>query len=207
MSSIFLKLLLVLFCVVWYDKNGGECMTTGQLIKAARKRAGMTQAELANKLGIPYQSISQWERDTRNPKYDTLKRIAAALSVDWMELVPDGFQGQVIADHMTELIENVASSGKVSVHKMTDAELFRAGILQFHSEEDRIVHFYNQLTDEGRIAAGGCFFRHLDKDTMSEVADYVMNLSENPLYQRSTAPQSPPPSADGTDMEGSETPE
>lgn len=56
-------------------------MTTGQLIKAARKEAGMTQAELASKLGIPYQSVSQWERDTRNPKYDTLQRIAAALGV------------------------------------------------------------------------------------------------------------------------------
>ena len=56
--------------------------TTGQLIKAARKKAGMTQAELASKLGVPYQSVSQWERDTRNPKYGTIKRIAAALGID-----------------------------------------------------------------------------------------------------------------------------
>lgn len=56
-------------------------MTTGQLIKAARKKAGMTQAELADKLGIPYQSVSQWERGTRNPKRETLKRLAKALHV------------------------------------------------------------------------------------------------------------------------------
>lgn len=77
-------------------------MTTGQLIKAARKRAGMTQAELADKLNIPYQSVSQWERDTRNPKYETLQRIAAALGVEWTELVPESTQGAVIAAHVIE---------------------------------------------------------------------------------------------------------
>ena len=61
-------------------------MTTGQYIKRARQKAGMTQAQLAEKLGIPYQSIGQWERDIRNPKLDTLKRIAAALNITIQEL-------------------------------------------------------------------------------------------------------------------------
>lgn len=56
-------------------------MTTGQRIKAARKNRGFTQAKLAEKLGIPYQSIGQWERDIRNPKFRTLMRIADALDV------------------------------------------------------------------------------------------------------------------------------
>lgn len=61
-------------------------MTTGQRIKNARKAAGMTQAELASKLGIPFQSISQWERDLRNPKQETLDKIAIALNVSTFEL-------------------------------------------------------------------------------------------------------------------------
>lgn len=56
-------------------------MTTGESIRAARKRAKMTQADLAKKLNVPYQSIGQWERGTRKPKYETLKRIAEALSI------------------------------------------------------------------------------------------------------------------------------
>lgn len=71
-------------------------MTTGQLIKTARKKAGMTQQDLADKLGIPFQSISQWERDMRNPKIDTLQRIAEALQVSLDELSP--FTPQVIRD-------------------------------------------------------------------------------------------------------------
>lgn len=64
-------------------------MTTGQLIKDARKKAGMTQAELAQKLGISYVGVSQWENNLRNPKYDTLQRIAAALNVPVQQLIPE----------------------------------------------------------------------------------------------------------------------
>ncbi len=64
-------------------------MTTGELIRKARKEAGLTQAQLAKKLDIPYQSIGQWERNVRNPKYDTLKKIANALDTEWTKLVPE----------------------------------------------------------------------------------------------------------------------
>ena len=62
-------------------------MTTGQNIKAARKKVGLTQKELAQKLGLSFQSIAQWENDLRNPKLDTIKRIADALHVDWYDLI------------------------------------------------------------------------------------------------------------------------
>lgn len=62
-------------------------MTTGARIKAARKAAGMTQAELASRLGIPYQSIGQWENDLRNPKYESLQKIASALGVSVADLL------------------------------------------------------------------------------------------------------------------------
>ena len=61
-------------------------MTVGERIKAARKKAGMTQKELADKLGIPYQGISQYERGIRNPKIDTLVKIADSLGVTLEEL-------------------------------------------------------------------------------------------------------------------------
>ena len=50
-------------------------MTTGQRIKEARKKAGLTQKELGEKLGVAYQTLAQWENDLRNPKYETLQRI------------------------------------------------------------------------------------------------------------------------------------
>ena len=64
-------------------------MTTGQLIKAARRKAGMTQKELGAKLGVAYQTLAQWENDLRNPKLDTLQRIASALGVPVQDLISD----------------------------------------------------------------------------------------------------------------------
>ncbi len=68
-------------------------MTTGQLIKKARNAAGMTQGQLAQKLNIPYQSISQWERDARNPRYETLEKIAYALGTTVEDMIRNPIKG------------------------------------------------------------------------------------------------------------------
>lgn len=62
-------------------------MTTGQRIKAARRKVGLTQTELAGKLGISFQSIAQWENDLRNPKLETLQKIASALNIPVTDLL------------------------------------------------------------------------------------------------------------------------
>jgi len=61
--------------------------TIGQRIKAARQRAGLSQAELAAKMGRPYQSIGQWERETSSPKFNSLEEISDALGITVEELI------------------------------------------------------------------------------------------------------------------------
>lgn len=56
-------------------------MTTGQRIQQARKKAGLSQKQLGEKLGLSASMIGQWENDLRNPKRETLERIADALNV------------------------------------------------------------------------------------------------------------------------------
>lgn len=62
--------------------------STGSRIKIARARQGVTQAELAEKMGVTPQSISQYERNIINPKPETIKKFADALGVDarWLEV-------------------------------------------------------------------------------------------------------------------------
>ena len=61
-------------------------MTIGERIKAARKKAGLTQKQLGEKMGISYQAVAQWENDLRNPKIETLRAIANALGVPVSDL-------------------------------------------------------------------------------------------------------------------------
>ena len=59
----------------------------GELIRAARKKKGWTQSDLAYKLGINPVGIVQWEQNRRNPKFETRQKIARALDIDITELM------------------------------------------------------------------------------------------------------------------------
>lgn len=56
-------------------------MTIGERIKEARKSKGLTQEDLAKLLGVTFAMIGQYERGERNPKMETLQKIALALDV------------------------------------------------------------------------------------------------------------------------------
>lgn len=62
-------------------------MTTGERIQAARKEKGLSQQELGKRLGVSGSMIGQYENDLRNPKYDTLQKIADALGVQMGVLI------------------------------------------------------------------------------------------------------------------------
>lgn len=65
----------------------GDLMTTGEAIKKARIKAKMTQAMLAKKLNVTPQNISQYERDIKNPKKETLEKMADALGCSKWDLM------------------------------------------------------------------------------------------------------------------------
>ena len=65
-------------------------MNFSDRLKEARKNAGLTQAQLSKKLGITAQSYSQYETGKRNPKFETVKKIAMALEIDVYDLLIDG---------------------------------------------------------------------------------------------------------------------
>lgn len=53
---------------------------TGALISVLRRKVGLTQAELAEKLGISYQAVSSWERGASMPDIGKLVDLARALN-------------------------------------------------------------------------------------------------------------------------------
>lgn len=54
----------------------------GALIRHHRDRAGLTQADLAEKAGVASETVSRIERGSLAPGFDTLGDFAAALNVD-----------------------------------------------------------------------------------------------------------------------------
>ena len=56
--------------------------TNDSKIAQARMAAGLTQSQLADRLGVTPQMVGRWERGERLPKLDTLRRIADALGIE-----------------------------------------------------------------------------------------------------------------------------
>lgn len=67
-------------------------MDIGKKIKYIRTEKGITQKELASKLGTSQQNLAQYENGKRNPKLETVRKIAEALDVTISELQPDWAQ-------------------------------------------------------------------------------------------------------------------
>jgi transcriptional regulator with XRE-family HTH domain len=61
-------------------------MLLGARIKELRKRAGLSQYQLAEKVGIESKSLSRIEVGKRAPSFETLEHIADSLQVEMKEL-------------------------------------------------------------------------------------------------------------------------
>lgn len=136
-------------------------MTTGQRIRIARKKANMTQAELAELLDIPFQSISQWERDIRKPKIETLQRIADALQIPLALLLDEDASDAYFAgaDFATALEEGYRQN--------IDEQREKSGYT-FSQNEAKLIKAFSQLNHEGQ----------------SKAVERVEELTEIPKYKK-----------------------
>lgn len=66
------------------------------VLKQLRKEKGLKQTELCNILGITQGTYSLYEINRRNPKIETVKKIAKAFDVDWSVLCDEDDSEQKI---------------------------------------------------------------------------------------------------------------
>lgn len=57
-------------------------MTTRDIVRMARQRAGLTQQQLADRSGHPRETIARWETGTREPSLSSLRQLAEASDLD-----------------------------------------------------------------------------------------------------------------------------
>ena len=66
-----------------------KIMTLGEKIKTARKQAGFTQEQMAEKLMVSRPAVTKWETDRGVPDIENLKAIAKILDVSLDYLLND----------------------------------------------------------------------------------------------------------------------
>lgn len=61
--------------------------TLGMMIASLRKENGMTQFELAEKMGVTDKAVSKWERDLSCPDVNTIPKLAEVFGISVDELM------------------------------------------------------------------------------------------------------------------------
>lgn len=61
--------------------------TFGMMVSSLRKEKGMTQLELADKMGVTDKAVSKWERDLSYPDINSISKLADILGVSVDELM------------------------------------------------------------------------------------------------------------------------
>ena len=64
-----------------------EKKTLGIMIASLRKEQGLTQLELAEKMGVTDKAVSKWERDLSCPDVNTIPKLAEVFGISVDELM------------------------------------------------------------------------------------------------------------------------
>ena len=80
------------------DWFGPEAATFGDRLAGAREAAGMTQAQLARRLGVKKATVVGWENDMSEPRANKLSMMAGMLNGSIMWLLTGEGEGAGVPD-------------------------------------------------------------------------------------------------------------
>jgi transcriptional regulator with XRE-family HTH domain len=84
--------------------------TLGENIQSARKAVGLTQKELAEKIGVVHRTVQQYELNKREPRLETLGEIANVLNTSVLALIPESYWGTIPEDKFQDSLDEAFGS-------------------------------------------------------------------------------------------------
>jgi len=108
-------------------------MDAGQLLREARRRAGLTQAELASRAGTTQSAIARIERSATSPSFERVTSLIRLCGLDLeVRLVPfDDHEATIAAENLrrepTERLRNMLAVAALRGAARGRGEAARAG--------------------------------------------------------------------------------
>jgi bacteriophage CI repressor helix-turn-helix domain len=104
-------------------------MEFSERLKDLRRQAGLTQVEVAEKLGISQQAYASWERGVKKPTQENLVKIAHVLNVSVDYLVGN-------SEEKSDELDNIELLFRMNSKRLTDEErvVFRKELIEFMDE-------------------------------------------------------------------------
>lgn len=125
----------------------------GTVIKKLRTARGITQEELANKMGVSYQAVSKWETNTTTPDIAVLPQLALFFGVSMDELF------SMNKDDYIERIEKmIRDEYSISHENFVWAERYLKGLLSEDKQNNTarvlLVELYEHRENRDSLACG-----------------------------------------------------
>ncbi|NRB36164.1 MAG: helix-turn-helix domain-containing protein [Rhodobacteraceae bacterium] len=89
------------------DWFGPETATFGDRLAGARDAAGMTQAQLARRIGVKKATLVGWEEDLSEPRANRLSMLAGVLNVSIMWLLTGEGDGAALPEEEPDMPEGM----------------------------------------------------------------------------------------------------
>lgn len=83
----------------------------GSMLQKLRKEKGMTQEQLAEKLGVARRTVSRWETGSNMPDLDVLIELSDFYAVDLREILIGERKSEQMNEEMKETVLQVAEYG------------------------------------------------------------------------------------------------
>ena len=119
----------------------GEKITLGRFIALRRNHMGLTQEELAEKIGVSKSAIAKWETDGGIPDRDNLKRLSEKMHVS--------------VDELHRIINREAPDANVKSLLIIDATTGQNAVLQTEAFAEAVDLDYVGITKLDGSAKGG----------------------------------------------------
>ena len=107
-------------------------MEFSERLKKLRKKARLTQVDIARKLGISQQAYASWERGIKKPTQENLVKIAEIVNVSVDYLVGN-------SEERTDELDNIELLFRMNSKGLTDEEkeIFKKELVEFMEERKK----------------------------------------------------------------------
>lgn len=125
----------------------------GTVIKRLRTERGITQEELANKMGVSYQAVSKWETNTTTPDIAIIPQLALffGISIDALFSVDQD-------DYIERIGKMIRDEYSITPENFTWAERYLKGLLsedhQNNTARALLVELYDHRENRDSLASG-----------------------------------------------------
>lgn len=112
-------------------------MEFSERLKKLRKDTGLTQVDVASKLGISQQAYASWERGIKKPTPENLVKLSKILyvSVDYL-------LGNSEKDETDSVLENIELLFRMNSNGLTEEEkiIFKKELIEFMEERKKMFN-------------------------------------------------------------------